>query len=35
MGPCSEMVWNGYVVVPDSGPILRAHGFDLGHTTGR
>ena len=30
MGPYSEMVCTGYVVVPDSAPILKAHGFDLG-----
>ena len=29
MGPCSEMVYNGYVKIPDEGTILRTHGFDL------
>ena len=30
MDPDSEMVYIGYVMVPDLGPVLRAHGFDLG-----
>ena len=33
MGPYSHVVHNGYVVVPDSRSILRAHGFDLPNLT--
>ena len=25
------MVYNGYIWIPDQGPILRPHGFDLRH----
>ena len=32
MGPYSQMVCYGYVVVSGQGPVLRAHGFDLGYT---
>ena len=27
MGPYSEMVYDGYIWIPDKGSILRAHGM--------
>ena len=29
MDPCVDLVHTGYVRIPDSGSMLRAHGFDL------
>ena len=29
MGPYSELVYSGYILIPDFGPILRARDFDL------